>query len=531
MNAAQRCSLPASTLPTWARLTEKAREMDASDPHLLSRLPNRHPRMSKRIGKVFLDFSRQLVDEEVMQLLVQLAEDASLSDSIQAQFRGETMNVTEKRAALHMAFRSQPPVVPDSFHQTAAAQQRKMEQILRGVRQGILKGATGLPFRHVVNIGIGGSHLGSALVANALGDSSIDVQFLVETGAAERNHVLAGIDLNSTLFVVVSKSFRTEETLRNATACKDLLAQRIGESEAAQHFVAATSNREAAMAFGLPEGLILEIPPWVGGRFSIWSSGGLAAAIAIGQAQYRDFLAGAKRVDQHALEAPPTENIPILMALLAIWNTNFLAAESHAVLNYDTRLELLMPYLQQMEMESNGKTALTDGRPSEVQTAPILWGGVETSSQHSFHQLLHQGSRNFSADLIGVVEQPDGSQQNSQWTLAQLIAQASLFFNGYGDSSIPDYKRIAGRHGASILLLDQLDAEALGTLLALYEHKVSCLGYLWGVNSYDQWGVEHGKTLACRVEQAFAEPDHAEGLNPLDSALLHAIIGESSPSN
>ena len=521
----------ASALPAWARLREKASELVNADPQLLSKGPDRHLRMSKRIGKVFIDFSRQVVDEEVMKLLVQLAEDASLSDLVRAQFKGEMSNVTENRAALHMAFRSEPPVVPDPFHLTATTQQRKMKRIFLDVRNGTLKGATGRPFRHIVNIGIGGSYLGPALVADALGDPTIDLQFLVETGVRERNHILASVELDSTLFLIVSKSFQTEETLRNATACKQLLASQVGELKSALHFVAVTSNREAALAFGVPEDLILEIPPWVGGRFSVWSSVGLAASIAIGNAQYGEFLTGARKVDQHVLDAPPTENIPFLMALLAIWNSNFLAADSHVVLNYDTRLGLLLPYIQQLEMESNGKTALVGGGISEVPTAQVLWGGVETRSQHSFHQLLHQGSRTFSADLIGVVGQPDSSQQSSQWTLAQLIAQASLFFTGYGDSSISDHKRITGKHGTSILLLDQLDAEALGTLLALYEHKVACLGYLWGVNSFDQWGVEHGKALANRLESAFVGLDQTLNLNPLDRALLHAIIGISSARN
>jgi glucose-6-phosphate isomerase len=335
-------------------------------------------------------------------------------------------------------------------------------------------------FRRIVNLGTGGSDLGPRLVADALEDGELDVRFAANVDPKDLERALEGADPATTLFIVVSKTFTTQETMSNAAAAKKW---------GGKAFYAVTSNVEEAKKFGAAE--ILPMWDWVGGRFSVWSAAGLSAACAIGFEAFEDFLKGANEIDRHFAEAPPEKNIPVLMALLGVWNTNFLGAATHAVLPYSNALRLLPAYLQQLEMESNGKRVDRQGRELHYATAPVLWGAEGTVSQHSFHQLLHQGTQSVPVDFVvsGVDPVLDAN--------AQAQAQALAF--GTTDASLPSYRQSPGNRPSSTLHLEKLDARNLGRLIALYEHKVFAQGVIWNINSFDQWGVELGKELAKKI--------------------------------
>jgi glucose-6-phosphate isomerase len=335
-------------------------------------------------------------------------------------------------------------------------------------------------FRRIVNLGTGGSDLGPRLVSDALGDGALDVRFAANVDPRDLERALEGADPASTLFIVASKTFTTQETMSNAEAAK-----RWG----AKNFFAVTSNVEAARKFGADE--ILPMWDWVGGRFSVWSAVGLAAMCAIGPDSFQAFLDGGNEIDQHFAKAPLEKNLPVLMALIGVWNTNFLGATTHAVLPYSNALRLLPAYLQQLEMESNGKAVDRENRAVDYATAPVLWGAEGTVSQHSFHQLLHQGTQVVPADFIEL-----GLEKNLS---ANCRAQADALAFGTDDSTLPPYRRYPGNRPSSMLLFDGVDARNLGRLIALYEHKVFTQGVIWNINSFDQWGVELGKELAKKI--------------------------------
>jgi glucose-6-phosphate isomerase len=378
------------------------------------------------------------------------------------------VNDTEKRAAWHTALRSgdgAPAEVKDTLS--------RMQSLVGRLRDdGKIK--------RVVNLGTGGSDLGPRLLADAVADGRLDVRFAANVDPRDLGRALEGASPESTLFVVVSKTFTTQETMSNADAAK-----RWG----AKTFYAVTSNVEAAKSFGASE--ILPMWDWVGGRFSIWSAVGFAAACAMGFERFEQFLAGAADIDRHFAETPVEKNIPALMALIGIWNTNFRGAATHAVLPYSNALRLLPSYLQQLEMESNGKRVDREGREVAYATAPVLWGAEGTVSQHSFHQLLHQGTEVVPVDFI---------EMNVDEKLkANCLAQADALAFGTSDPSLPAYRRYPGNRPSSILSLEKVTPRNLGRLIALYEHKVFTQGVVWNINSFDQWGVELGKQLANKI--------------------------------
>jgi glucose-6-phosphate isomerase len=335
-------------------------------------------------------------------------------------------------------------------------------------------------YQRVVNLGTGGSDLGPRLLADALSDGALEVRFAANVDPRDLQRALAGADPASTLFVVVSKTFTTQETMANAAAAK---------AWGAQHFVAVSSNVEAARKFGALE--VLPMWDWVGGRFSVWSAVGLAAACAMGQGAFEEFLAGGHEMDRHFSEAPLEKNLPVLLALLGVWNTNFLGCTTHAVLPYSNGLRLLPAYLQQLEMESNGKRVDREGREVGYATAPVLWGSEGTVSQHSFHQLLHQGTQVVPADFLNL--------SLDEKLTANCIAQADALALGTDQPGLPPHKQYPGNRPSSLISLGALDARNLGRLIALYEHKVFTQGVLWNINSFDQWGVELGKQMANRI--------------------------------
>jgi glucose-6-phosphate isomerase len=406
------------------------------------------------------DFSRQRMGAMTLRLLANLAAERGLAEWRAALLSGKEINTSEGRAAWHTALRTDSPA--------------EVRRTLERMGQLVSKLRAEKHFRTIVNLGTGGSDLGPRMVADALGDGTLDVRFAASVDPHDLRRALEGADPASTLFIVVSKTFTTQETMANAAAAK---------AWGGRHFYAVTSNVGEAQKFGASE--ILPMWDWVGGRFSVWSAVGFAAACAMGFERFEAFLSGAREIDGHFETAGMEKNIPVLMALLGVWNTNFLGCTTHAVLPYSNALRLLPSYLQQLEMESNGKRVDRAGNVVAYSTAPVLWGAEGTPSQHSFHQLLHQGTQVVPCDFVDIAADAMLS--------ANLRAQADALAFGSDDGEYP------GSRPSSILFLDRFDAQALGRLLALYEHKVFVQGIIWNLNSFDQPGVELGKVMAKKI--------------------------------
>ncbi|HEY7240743.1 MAG TPA: glucose-6-phosphate isomerase [Burkholderiales bacterium] len=413
------------------------------------------------------DYSRQRLGAVALRLLVRLAAERGFAQWREALLAGKPVNNTEHRPAWHTALRaSDPPAeVRETLERAKALAAR-----VRSERR----------YKRVVNLGTGGSDLGPRLLADALGDGALEVRFAANVDPRDLGRALEGADPASTLVVVASKTFTTQETMANAQAAK---------AWGARDFVAVTANVGLAKQFGAGE--IFPMWDWVGGRFSVWSAVGFAAMCAIGPQSFQEFLDGGSDVDEHFARAPLEKNIPVLMALIGVWNTNFLGIPTHAVLPYSNALRLLPAYLQQLEMESNGKRVDREGRSLAYDTAPVLFGAEGTVSQHSFHQLLHQGTSLVACDLIEL-----GLERN---LTANCLAQADALAFGTEDPSLPPWRQYPGNRPSSMLLFDRLSAGNLGKIIALYEHKVFTQGVIWNINSFDQWGVELGKELANKI--------------------------------
>ena len=510
--------------PAWHRLAALA-EQRAAKPVAIG--PDRFERYSARIGPVFVDYAKQRIDDEILAALIDLAREARLDDAIRALLAGEHVNTTENRPALHTALRA-----PDGEGLKAVApliepERRRFLDCAEAVRCGHWRGYAGDPIRTVVHIGIGGSHLGPALLCDALaGDAGPEVRFLANVDGHAATEALAGLDPATTLFVVASKSFTTLETRENTASARSWFIERTCcEPEAAgRHFVAVTANDDAADALGIPPRNRFAMWDWVGGRYSLWSAVGLPVAIALGRSGFLDLLAGARAVDQHFSSTRLQRNLPVLLGLLEIWNANFLGVSTHAVLAYDHRLRLLPEYLQQLVMESNGKSAHHDGSRVATHTAPVVWGGEETNGQHAFHQLLHQGTRGFSADLIATVEPDHDLADHHRWQLANFLAQSQAMLHGRTDANADGHQQVRGQHPTTSILLDSLCAKSLGALLALYEHKTFCAAMLWGINPFDQPGVELGKALAAPIRERLGE---SQGRDAVLRALRDGLSPES----
>jgi len=415
---------------------------------------------------VRFDYSRQRLGAMTLRLLSHLAEERGLAEWRDALLSGKVVNSTEKRAAWHTALRASSP--PQEVADTLARM------------RGLAKAAHSGKYKRVVNLGTGGSDLGPRLLADALGDKALEVRFAANVDPHDLGRALDGAAPDSTLFIIASKTFTTQETMANAEAAK-----RWG----GKHFYAVSSNAELAKKFGAAE--VLPMWDWVGGRFSVWSAVGFAAMCAIGTEAFDEFLAGGREVDEHFATAPWEKNLPVLMALVGVWNTNFLGAATHAVLPYANALRLLPAYLQQLEMESNGKRVDRRGQVVDYATAPVLWGAEGTVSQHSFHQLLHQGTQVVPCDFIDL-----GLERNLS---ANARAQADALAFGTDDAKLPPHRQYPGNRPSSMLALEGLSARNMGRLIALYEHKVFVQGIIWNINSFDQWGVELGKEMAKKL--------------------------------
>jgi len=489
----------------WRALQSHAAVLDTLKLGQLMAEPARDARCVVRGGGITYDWSRQKANHETLGLLARLAQQQDWTGWRSKLFAGEHVNTTEDRAAWHVALR-RAEHAPDEVRQSLEA----MRAIARALRSGERKGATGKTIAHVVHIGIGGSDLGPRLALDALDefrDAPLKFDFVANIDPADLGRVLTRCDPERTLFIVASKTFTTQETLSNAHAARAWLLGRLpAGATPGQHFVASTANVEAAVAFGIEPANILPTWDWVGGRYSIWSSVGVTLMIAIGPAGFDDFLAGAGEMDAHFQSAPLEKNIPALMALLGLWNINFHGASTLAVLPYAQPLALFPAYLQQLEMESNGKSVNRSGEPLDYATAPIVWGSAGTVGQHSFYQLLHQGTVPVPADFIVVSEGSYDAQRHAILT-ANAYAQAKALALGRHDAALEPYRRYPGERPSSIIGLDRIDPRTLGRLVALYEHKVFVQGVVWDINSFDQWGVEYGKQLATQMlARAGGEP-------------------------
>ncbi len=485
--------------------------------------PARGETLTFECAGITVDLSKQRITGETLDKLLALARERGIPGAIERLFTGAHVNTSEDRPALHTALRGDEHVEVDGADVLSEVQ-RHRERIrifAQAVREGQWKGATGLRFTHVLALGIGGSALGPKLAIEALRAEADgpEVRFITNIDAAELDDAIAGLDPASTLVVVASKTFTTQETMVNAAAARDWLAGALGRDAIAKHVIAATANEEEAVRWGLPACNVFPFEAWVGGRYSLWSSVGLPIAIAVGMPCFEKLLAGAHAVDLEFRSSPLEENVPVLLGLVGVWNRDALGCASHAVLSYASRLESLPAYLQQLEMESNGKRVDLDGKPVDFPTCPVIWGGTGTPGQHAFHQWLHQGTDVASCDFI-VVAQPMGREKaHHEILLAHACAQSQALMTGV---TPPESWRVCpGDRMSTTFVLPALDAYHLGALLAIYEHKVYVEAALWGINAFDQWGVELGKTIAGQILPALRGSQST--LHPATRHLLGVI--------
>jgi glucose-6-phosphate isomerase len=510
--------------PAWRALAAQQRKMaQASLRELFAADGDRARRFSLEFGEILLDYSKHLIDAETMSLLVALARQADVAGWTRRMYAGEPINNTEGRAVLHVALRSDASAFPqgrDVMPLVRAARER-MRRLVDDAQRGALVGATGERISDVVNIGIGGSDLGPRMTTRALrrfrAPGSPRVHFVANIDPADLDAALEGLTPAKTLFIVASKTFTTAETLDNAARAKRWLESALGAGAAlGRHFAAVTANEAGAKSLGVAAERILPMWDWVGGRYSVWSAVGLPLALSIGMERFEEMLEGARAMDAHFHTAPLERNMPVLLALLEIWYVNFFGARSRVVLPYGEDLGGFPAYLQQLEMESNGKRVDRGGDAVDYATAPVVWGASGTPSQHSFHQMLHQGTALVPADFIVFADRRGGPSHAA--LVANALAQSAALMEG--DPAQDPHRALPGNRPSSVVVLERLEPEALGQLIALYEHKVFVEGVIWNINSFDQWGVEMGKRVARTLLPRLLEGGGDSGLDPSTSALL-----------
>jgi len=515
------------TLASWKKLQQLAQ--DKKSQHMNTLFANdvkRFEKFSIELPNMLLDYSKNLIDSETLDCLLALANETDVCDWRTKMFTGAKINKTEDRAVLHTALRRQSdePLIVDGENVTEHVQNQlaKMEVFVDKVRQGHWLGYSGKRITDIVNIGVGGSNLGPQMVTEALkhySDGSVNVHYVSNVDGAQIVEVLRPLDPQKVLFIVSSKTFTTTETMTNAkTAMKWLTSSSFDEKSVAKHFVAVTANKENAMGLGIEEHNIFDMWDWVGGRFSLWSAIGLAVALDLGFDKFKELLDGAHEMDQHFINAPLKDNMPAIMALISVWNTTFLGARSQAILPYDQTLHMLSAYLQQAEMESNGKSVTWDGDEVNYATVPSIWGELGINGQHAFYQYLHQSNNVVPADFIGSVESVTPVSGHHETLMANFFAQTQALMAGVDEQQVradlkakgrtPDYiEKVAphkvhkGNRPTNTILLKRIDPKTLGSLIAAYEHKIFVQGIILQICSFDQWGVELGKGLAAEIQE------------------------------
>jgi glucose-6-phosphate isomerase len=541
MNADGRTRL--NQMPEWTALAEHREELgEVRLRELFAADPDRGTTWTLQVGDLYVDYSKHLVTGDTLRLLRELAAATDVFGLRDAMFRGEKINTTENRAVLHTALRAPADavievdgrnVVPDVH-----AVLDRMADFAGRVRSGEWTGHTGKRIRNVVNVGIGGSDLGPAMayeVLRSYTDRDLTVRFVSNVDGADLHEATRDLDAAETLFVIASKTFTTIETITNATSARNWLLNELnaGQEAVARHFVALSTNAEKVTEFGIDTANMFEFWDWVGGRYSYDSAIGLSLMIAIGPDRFREMLDGFRIVDEHFRTAPAESNVPLLLGLLGIWYGNFLGAQSHAVLPYSHYLSKFTAYLQQLDMESNGKYVARDGREVGWQTGPVVWGTPGTNGQHAYYQLIHQGTKLIPADFIGfaepVAELSEELKAQHDLLMANFFAQTqALAFGKTPDEvraeGVPEelvaHRTFKGDHPTTTILARELTPSVLGQLIALYEHKVFVQGAVWNIDSFDQWGVELGKVLARRVEPALTEGADVPGLDSSSRALV-----------
>ena len=540
-------------LPAWQKLKEHYRDMKSQTlGGLFHKDQNRFSSFSIEAGDLLLDYSKNFINEKTRKLLVQLARNANVEKARDDMFAGRHINETEDRAVLHVALRSK---LSDQIALEEAGVSDiwgtldQMGRFVDALHDGNIRGNTGRRLTDIVNIGIGGSDLGIVMAGRALRQcwhGGTRLHCVSNIDGTQLSDLTQELDPQNTLFVICSKTFTTLETLTNANAARDWIEDSLGVTAIEHHFAAVSTNHDAMDEFGINPEYRFGFWDWVGGRYSIWSAVGLSLALAIGMEDFQRFLSGARRMDQHFRNAPLDENMPVLLALISVWYNNFLGADSQAILPYDNRLNRFPAFLQQLHMESNGKRVRTDGKPARTTTGMVIWGEAGSNSQHSFNQLLHQGTRFVPVDFILPVWTSGSSQHQQDLAIANCLAQSEALMDGYSKEQalqdlidaghdmkntklLAEHKAHPGNRPSNTILFGELTPESLGQLVALYEHKVFVEGVIWGINSFDQWGVELGKRLATRLANVVGEGKQYPGGNASTSGLLGAINRLSRP--
>ncbi|MGN4052113.1 glucose-6-phosphate isomerase [Pseudomonas sp. SM4] len=540
-----------TALPAWQALKEHRQAMqDFSMREAFNADPQRFNQFTLSSCGLFLDYSKNLINAQTRNLLVGLANEVDLKGAIKALFDGEIVNTSEGRPALHTALRRP---VGDKLSVNGVNVMPEVHKVLNQItdlvgriHDGLWRGYTEKPITDVVNIGIGGSFLGPELVSEALlsyAQKGVRCHYLANIDGSEFHELTQKLRAETTLFIVSSKSFNTLETLKNAQAARAwYLAQGGSEAELYRHFIAVSSNNAAAVAFGIREENIFPMWDWVGGRYSLWSAIGLPIALAIGMSNFKELLSGAYTMDQHFQTAPFEQNMPVLLALLGVWYGNFWGAQSHAILPYDHYLRNITKHLQQLDMESNGKSVRQDGTPVSTDTGPVIWGGVGCNGQHAYHQLLHQGSQLIPADFIVPIVSFNPVSDHHQWLYANCLSQSQALMLG---KTLPEaeqelrekgmseeqvhklapHKVIPGNRPSNTLVVERISPRRLGALVAMYEHKVFVQSVVWGINAFDQWGVELGKELGKGVYNRLVGSDETNADDPSTQGLINYFRG------
>lgn len=510
--------------------------------------PGRFDAFSLEACGLFLDYSRNLITSETLDFLFELARTAGLTEAREDLFGGKRVNNTESRPAMHFALRNpdgesfnvEGVDVNSLVHKTLNAMTRCADKI----RDEQWLGYSGKPVKQVVTLGIGGSYLGPKAVWEALQayqTTALKMKFVASVDPSHLGKILSSSAAEETLFIIVSKSFQTPETLGNAHIARQwLLDAGVPIQSLESHLIAVTAHTDAARKFGVEESNIFPMWDWVGGRYSLWSAVGLPLVIGLGNENFKSLLAGAHAMDQHFEAADAPVNMPILLALLGIWCNNFLGADSHAVIPYSHAMRVLPAHLQQLDMESNGKSVTLDGKPVNTATAPIIWGGEGTNGQHAFHQLLHQGKRRVSIDFILPLKSDKGFEEQHNQLIAHCLGQSKVLMAGHAEADIirelinagmsdeaakdlAPHKVIRGNKPSNTIVMERITPEAIGALIALYEHKIFCQGIIWHINSFDQWGVELGKVLSDEIYQQMQHPDQ---INPQLDSSTNGLIAK-----